>query len=97
MSDRVLVDSSAWSDYLRGRDRNGAVVLRLVAEDRVWLHPTVSPPAEDVVDWIRRQDPARLRGVGWADCAIAHAAVTLGVPLVTSDTAQAALFASARR
>ncbi len=36
MSDRVLVDSSAWSDYLRGRDRNGAVVLRLLAEDRVW-------------------------------------------------------------
>ena len=37
----VLVDSSAWADSLRGRGRNGAEVLRLVAEDRVLLHPTV--------------------------------------------------------
>lgn len=111
MSSRVLVDSSAWSDYLRARGRNGAEVLRLVAEDRVVLHPAVigevmlggvdladgrlgtipvlaAFPAEEVVAWLRRQDPSVLRGVGWADCVIAHAAVSSNVDLLTSDDAQ---------
>ena len=38
---RVLVDSSAWMDYLRRRGRSAEKVLRLVAEDEVWLHPVV--------------------------------------------------------
>lgn len=115
MSDHVLIDSSAWADYLRGRGRNGAEVLRLVAEDRVLAHPTVigevllggvdladgrlgalrvlpAFPAEEVVAWLRRQDAAVLRGVGWADCVVVHAALTAGAPLLTSDAAQRALY-----
>ena len=115
MSERVLVDSSAWADYLRGRGRNGAEVLRLIAADRVWLHPAVvgevllggvdledgrlgvipslpERPELEVVAWIRTRDPEWLRGVGWADCVIAHAAVASGVPLLTSDARQGALW-----
>lgn len=119
MSDRVLVDSSAWSDYLRGRGRRGADVLQLLAEGRVWLHPVVvgevllggvdladgrlgalpsmaERPAGEVLAWLRTRDPSLLRGVGWADCAIVHAAVTHGAPLVTADARQEALWRAAR-
>jgi predicted nucleic acid-binding protein len=119
MSDRVLVDSSAWADYLRGRGRRGTDVLQLLAEGRVWLHPVVvgevllggvdvadgrlgplpslpERPADEVLHWLRTRDPALLRGVGWADCAIVHAAVTHGVPLLTADARQEALWASTR-
>jgi predicted nucleic acid-binding protein len=115
VSERVLVDSSGWTDFLRGRGRLAAHVLRLVAEDRVWLHPTVAGEvllggvdladgrlgglsmlaafrAEDVLGWMRTLDPALLRGVGWADCEIAHAAVRHGVALLTADERQAVLF-----
>lgn len=114
------MDSSAWNDYLRGRGRAAHEVLRLVAEDRIWLHPTVVGevflggvdlgdgrlgalpmlPAfsgDAVLSWVRRQDAKHLRGVGWADCEIVHAAVIQGVRLVTSDVAQRAWFDEASR
>jgi predicted nucleic acid-binding protein len=119
MSERALVDSSAWADYLRGRGRSGGEVLRLVAEDRVWLHPIVvgevllggvdladgrlgalpvlpERPQAEVVAWIRTRDPEWIRGVGWADCAVAHAAVVHGVSLVTSDARQGLLWSRSR-
>lgn len=119
MSSRVLVDSSAWADYLRGRGRNGAEVVRLLAEDRVWLHPVVvgevllggvdladgrfgSLPSlaefaqADVVDWVRTRARGWVRGVGWADCVIAHAALVHGTPLLTSDARQADLHERSR-
>jgi predicted nucleic acid-binding protein len=115
MSSRVLVDSSAWADYLRGRGRNGVEVLRLLAEDRVILHPTVvgevllggvdlsdgrigevpslaAFPAELVVGWLRRRSPPSLRGIGWADCVIAHAALMSNTDLLTSDEGQRLLY-----
>jgi predicted nucleic acid-binding protein len=119
MSSRVLVDTSAWADFLRRRGRAGEDVLRLVAENRLWLHPIVigevllggvdladgrlgklpvldAFPATDVLAWLRGQDASILRGVGWADCAIVHAAVTERVPLLSSDTAQNALYIATR-
>lgn len=118
MSDRVLVDSSAWGDYLRGRGRMAPAVLRLVAEDRVWLHATVIGEVrlggvdlagrfpglpllqgfvpERVLAWLALQEVGAVRGVGWADCEIVHAAAAHHVPLLTADGRQQALLEGRR-
>jgi predicted nucleic acid-binding protein len=119
MADRVLVDTSGWTHYLRGRGRHAGAVLTLVAEGRVWLTSTVlgevflggvdlmdgrlgdlrvlpGLPTEAVHRWIRTRDPRLLRGVGWADCEIVHAAVHHRVRLLTADARQATLFEACR-
>ena len=73
----------------------GGVDPRDAFEGLPWLDVSAFT-AHDVLLWLERQPREVLHTVGWADCTIVHGAVRSGLPLLTGDAGQRALWENAR-